>query len=252
MNQIATIDGESVEAADFIKYLKLSGQYDALIEEVLLQRIAVGAAGSEGVAVTEEQVQESADTLRRVMGLHKAKDMLEYLDSQGLDVQDFEKFIYDATLIRQIRGGVASDEAVDGYYSLHEPSFRQADISIIVLERGDEAKANEMAMTLRDIPEDFMPMAIEHSIDDSAKNGGRVGAINHTDLNESIANEIFKASAGDIVGPVLDGDGEFWQIVQVHELRASKNEPGTRSEISKILYDEWLEKVSENVDVKVM
>lgn len=251
MAQVAAINGQPVDATDLVKYLKLSGQYDTLIEELLMQRIAVDAAAAEGIKPTPEQVQDSADKLRRVMGLHKAPDMLDYLDSQGLEVSDFERFMTDATTVRQIRAKVASKEAIDGYYALHEPSFRQADISIIVLDRADEDKAREMAMTLRDIPEDFMAMAIEYSIDESAKNGGRVGLITHSELNESLANEVFKSDKGGVVGPVLDGEGDFWQIVLVNEIRASNNDDDTRQKIAKVLYEEWLENVSNSVEVTI-
>lgn len=253
MSQIATIDGQSIEAVDFIKYLKLTNQYDSLIEEFLLKRVAVNAAPNEGINTTAEQVQDTADKLRRVLGLHRAKDMLEYLDQQGLEVSDFEEFVSGVTTTKQIRDKVASDEAIDGYYALHEPSFRQADISIIVLHNEDEAKAREIALTLQDIPEDFMAMAIEYSVnEDSAKSGGRMGVVNHSELNDALANAVFNAEAGDIIGPMLDADEMFWQIVMVHDLRASADDDSTRRKIAKVLYEEWLEEASSTVDIKVL
>jgi peptidyl-prolyl cis-trans isomerase D len=253
MTQIASIDGQAVEATDFIKYLKLTNQYDTLIEEFLLRRVAISAAPSENAAATDEQVQDTADKLRRVLGLHKAKDMLEYLDQQGLDVSDFEDFVRGVASVRNINEKVASEDEINGYYAKHEPSFRQADISIIVLHKDDEAKANEIAMTAQDIPEDFMAMAIEHSVDDeSVKSGGRMGFVNHNELNDGLANAVFAAEAGDIVGPIPDADESFLQIVMVHEVRASSDDTATRRKIAKALYEEWLEEVSSNVDIKVL
>lgn len=253
MTQIASIDGQAVEALDFIKYLKLTNQYDTLIEEFLLRRVAIAAAPAEDAAATDEQVQDTADKLRRVLGLHKARDMLEYLDQQGLEVSDFEGFVRGVASVRNLNEKVANEEAVNNYYAKHEPSFRQADISIIVLHKDDEAKANEIAMTAQDIPEDFMALAIEHSVDDeSVKSGGRMGFVNHSELSDNLANAVFAAQGGDVVGPIPDADETFLQVVMVHEVRASSDDENTRRKIAKMLYEEWLEEVSSNIDIKVL
>lgn len=253
MTHIASIDGEMVEAEDFIKYLKLTDKYDTLIEEFLLRRVAIANAPAEDAVATDEQVQDTADKLRRVLGLHKAKEMLDYLDQQSLEVADFEEFVRGVATIRNLDAKLANNEQIDAYYAKHEPSYRQADISIIVLHKNDEAIANEIAMTVRDIPEDFMALAIEHSLDDDgAKNGGRMGFINHNELNDSLANAVFAAESGDVIGPVPDADGEFLQIVMVHEIKASSDDEDTRRKIAKVLYEEWLEKISSNIDIKVL
>ena len=57
MNPLVKVDGQAITVDEFIRTLKLSGQYDALIEQIVRDRLTVQAARKAGVQVSEQEIQ---------------------------------------------------------------------------------------------------------------------------------------------------------------------------------------------------
>ena len=85
MTAIVQIDDEVIDIGEFVRLLKLTGQFDGLIEQLVRDKLTVRAAKKHGVVVTDEEIQARADQFRRIRGLHRAADMNNYLDA--LDVE---------------------------------------------------------------------------------------------------------------------------------------------------------------------
>jgi hypothetical protein len=75
MTAIVRIDEEVVDVAEFIRLLKLTGQFESLIEQLVRDKLTVHAAKKQGITVSADEIQERADQFRRVRGLHRATDM---------------------------------------------------------------------------------------------------------------------------------------------------------------------------------
>ena len=75
MTTLVKIDGEEVQLEEFIRVLKLTGQFQELLEQFVRDRLAARGARKAGLRVSEEEIQERADQYRRVRGLHRAVDM---------------------------------------------------------------------------------------------------------------------------------------------------------------------------------
>src|SRR5215471_8127317 len=93
MTAIVRIDDEIVDTGEFIRLLKLNGQFDGLIEQLVRDKLTVRAAKQHGVSVTADDIQTRADQFRRIRGLHRAADMNNYLDALNVSLDEFEKFI---------------------------------------------------------------------------------------------------------------------------------------------------------------
>lgn len=75
MTTLVKIDDGAISVAEFLQTLKLNGQFEGLIEQLVRDRITVQAAKKQGLRVTEEEIQERADQFRRVRGLHRASEI---------------------------------------------------------------------------------------------------------------------------------------------------------------------------------
>ena len=95
MAEVFRIDDEVTDADKFVKLLKLTGRFDSLIEDLVKEKLTSHAAMRHKVTLTEEEIQERADQLRRARGLHRAADMNRYLDNLGVTLDDFEQLIID-------------------------------------------------------------------------------------------------------------------------------------------------------------
>lgn len=239
MTTIAKINDEELSAHDFVKLLKLNDKFDELIEEVMVDKLAVAAAKKQGIVVSIDEVQERADQFRRLLGLHRAKDTSEYLEGIGVTLDDFEQYIKETLYKDKVRDAVCTDQAIEEYFNLNSPKFDSVEISHIVLD--SEAKAKEITALLEDDPDSFKDMVREYSLDEENKDsGGEVGQVMRDTMAEEIEAKIFNASVGDIVGPFNSADGLIFEIFRVTDKHSAKLNESTRKEVEKLVYDEWL------------
>ena len=132
----------SIDTGEFVRLLKLNGQFDSLIEQLVRDKLTVRAAKQHGVVVTAEDIQTRADQFRRIRGLHRATDMNNYLDALNVSLDEFEVFITDTLYQEKMLEQVGTDDAIEEYFKLNSPKFDSIEVSHIVLDT--EGKAKEM------------------------------------------------------------------------------------------------------------
>ena len=59
MTAIVQIDDEVIDAGEFMRLLKLNGQFDSLIEQLVRDKLTVRAAKKHGVVVTAEDIPDA-------------------------------------------------------------------------------------------------------------------------------------------------------------------------------------------------
>jgi len=238
MTAIVRIDDEVVDVAEFIRLLKLTGQFDSLIEQLVRDKLTVHAAMKQGIRVAEGEVQERADQFRRVRGLHRATDMNHYLDALGVSLDEFERFITDGLYQEKMLETIGAPAAIEEYFMLNSPKFDAIEVSHIVLD--DEGKAKEMMSVLQDDPSSFAEMAREHSIADTRDAGGVIGKVLRGSLKPDIEAKIFNASVGDLLGPFASPDRSCYEIFAVSAKYPATLDDDVASEIRRVLREQWL------------
>ncbi|MDR6499801.1 MULTISPECIES: peptidylprolyl isomerase [Burkholderia] len=246
MTAIVRIDDEVIGTDDFIRVLKLTGQFEGLVEQQVRDRLTVIAARKMGMQVTPAEIQERADQFRRVRGLHRAADMNRYLDVFGVSLDEFERFITDTLYQEKTLDTVCSDAAVEAYFKLNSPKFDSIEVSHIVLD--SEGKAREMMALLEDDPGCFGDMAREHSIADTSERGGVIGKVLRGSLKTDIEAKVFNARVGDLLGPFAAPDGAFFEIFSVTAKHPAALDADVASEVRRLLREEWLaERAQEHI-----
>lgn len=238
MAAIVRIDDEVIGIEDFIRTLKLSGQFEGLVEQLVRDKLTVRAAKKQGIAVAADEIQERADQFRRVQGLHRAADMNHYLDALGVSLEEFEVFITDGLYQEKMMAQVCSDKAVEAYFKLNSPKFDSIEVSHIVLDA--EGKAKEMMSVLRDDPDSFAEMAREHSVADTRERGGLIGKVLRGSLKTDIEAKVFNAAIGDLLGPFPSADRSFFEIFAVNGKHPATLDEETSAEVRRLLREEWL------------
>lgn len=238
MTDLIKIDDEVISTEDFVKLLKFTGRFDELLEDIVKDKLTIHAARKQGVEVTPEEIQERADQLRRVRGLHRAVDMNRYLDSTGLTLDDFEQLLTEMLLHEKMSERIGSDEAVEEYFSLNSPKFDCIEVSHIVLD--SEGKAREIMAILEDDPESFEEMAREHSISDTREDGGYIGKVLRGALQTEVEAKVFNASEGELLGPFPSDDEAYFEIFTINAKRPASLTEDTAEEVRRLLKDEWI------------
>lgn len=238
MTVIVRIDDEVIGIEDFVRTLKFTGQFESLIEQLVRDKLTVRAAKKQGIPVSAEEIQERADQLRRVQGLHRATDMNRYLDTLGVSLDEFESFITDSLYQEKMMEQVCSDQAVEEYFKLNSPKFDSVEVSHIVLDT--EGKAKEMISSLRDDPDSFAEMAREHSIADTRERGGVIGKVLRGALKTDVEAKVFNAAVGDLLGPFCSSDRSFYEIFTVSAKHPATLDEDVTVEVRRLLREQWL------------
>lgn len=236
---IARIDDKELTAADLVKYLKLHNKFEEIIEEMILDRVATSEAKKHGTSVSDEELQETFDNVRRLRGLHRAKDTVDFLNSLGLTLEEFQDFLADSLCKDKMLLSVCSDDKMKEYFELHSPRFESVEISHMILDT--EGKAREIRALLEDDPDGFTELAREHSMDiETQHKGGVLGKVMRGSLVPEIEAKIFNTEVGDIAGPFAADDGLYYEIFRVTKKHPATFDDTTRSDIQKTLYNEWI------------
>ena len=238
MTSVVKIDGNAIDLAEFVRTLKLTGQFEALLEQFVRDRLAMLGAKKVGIQVSEAEIQERADQFRRVRGLHRASDTNKYLDAMRITLDEFEAFITASLYQEKMMRKVCDDEAVQGYFKLNSPKFDSIEVSHIVLD--SEPKAKEMIAVLRDDPGSFDEMAREHSIAETRERGGLIGKVLRGSLRPDVESKVFNAAAGDLLGPFASGDRTVFEIFRVNATHPARLDDDTATEVRRLLREEWL------------
>jgi len=238
MTAIVRVDDEDIGVDEFIRALKLSGQFEGLIEQMVRDKLTVHAAKKAGITLAQEEVQERADQFRRVQGLHRAADMNHYLDALGVTLDEFEVFITDSLYQEKMMARVCSDAAVQEYFKLNSPKFDSIEVSHIVVD--GEGKAKELVSFLQDDPDSFADMAREHSVVDTREQGGVIGKVLRGALKTEVEAKVFNAAVGDLLGPFPSADRTFFEIFLVSAKHNATLDGEVASEIRRMLREEWL------------
>jgi parvulin-like peptidyl-prolyl isomerase len=238
MTAIVRIDNEEISVDYFVRILKLTGQFDSLVEQLVRDKLTVRAGMKQGIVVSPEELQERADQFRRVKGLHRAADMNHYLDTLGVSLDEFESFITDTLYQEKTMEQVCNASAVEKYFKLNSPKFDSIEVSHIVLDT--EGKAKEMVSYLADDPDSFSDMAREHSIVDTKEQGGVIGKVLRGSLKSDIEAKVFNAAVGDLLGPYASADNSYYEIFTVTAKHPATLDEETTSEVKRLLREEWL------------
>ncbi len=238
MTTLVKIDDDAISVTEFLQTLKLSGQFEKLIEQFVRDRLTVQTAKKQGIRVSEEELQERADQFRRVRGLHRASETNKYLDAMHISLDELEAFLSDRLYQEKMMAQVCSEQAVQTYFKLNSPRFDSIEVSHIVLDA--EGKAKEMISVLADDPDSFDEMAREHSIVDSREQGGLIGKVLRGSLRTEIEAKVFNAAVGELLGPFASADRTVFEIFRVNAKHPARLDDDTATEVRRLLSEEWL------------
>ena len=240
------LDGEDVSLAAVLKTLKISGNlgfFNDAVTELLVER----GAKAEGLSVTDEELQEAADTLRKGAGLFKAEDTHRWLENRKWSVEDFETGLERRLLRQKLLEKIATREKIDGHFAEHRDQYDRAVLAHIVVP--EKERAEELRSRIGD-GADFTALAREHSVDQgSGALGGELGTVYRGSLQSDVARAIFAAREGDVVGPIHTQEGHH--LFQVRRSVRGELDSAAASVVARKLFAGWLQGQAEDANVEI-
>jgi len=211
------IGQQKISDGDVLKRLKITGLFNEALGSLVRDRAAQQAAATAGVSVSDDELQAAFDDFRCSLDLHKAADTTGWIEAQGLSVEDVEDYLETGLLRQKLAEKLVTDEQVDADYAQNPKQFEFARVSHIVV--ADKGAGEELVMSIREDGEDFAAVARKHSVDEATRVGGGYRGLvtrgNTQGLADDVADRIFSAEVGEVVGPFESDD--TYCIVRVEE-----------------------------------
>lgn len=236
---VAIVDEDVVLESEFNErkasvMQRLQGQYNQLpsedvlnkqiLEQLIVERIELGLAERYEIKVDESEIDEAVGRVLQKNGL--TLDQLQAsLARDGMTMESLRKQLRNDITINHLQQGVVngrikiSDRDIDNFLASTDgkfatsPDFHIGHILIAVASTASEAEIAEAEKLAKSIYEqlekgaDFAQMAITHSKDQAALNGGDIGWRKLAQLPELFAQQMQGLSEGKVTKPFRSGAG---------------------------------------------
>lgn len=229
-----------------------------ILEQLILERVQLQQAKRYEIDPTEEEVNEAIARLAQRGNLTE-QALIEDLKTQGLTLDDLRKKIKTELTMNKLQQGVVNSrirvteqevtnflESTDGKFAT-SPDFHLGHILIAVSSSADPAMVSAAEKEATEIYErlqkggDFEQLAISHSNDQSALQGGDIGWRKLAQLPELFAKQLDSIKTGAVTKPFRSGAG-------FHLLKKIEQRGGGEQLVEQTLARHILVKTSEILD----
>jgi peptidyl-prolyl cis-trans isomerase SurA len=195
-----------------------------VLEQLIVERIEVGLAKRYEIKVEEEEINEAIENVKQKNKWSQTQLEAD-LSRQGLTMQGLREQMHDEIVISHLQQGVInsrlkiSPQEIDNFLASSDgkfatsPDYHIGHILISVTSSADQAaiaaaekKAQEIHQKLQ-TGADFAQLAIAHSNDQSALEGGDIGWRKLAQLPELFGNQLSSLKAGQASTPFRSGAG---------------------------------------------
>ena len=208
-----------------------------IMERLIMDQIILQMGQKMGVKISDEQLDQAIANIAKQnnMTLDQMRSRLAY---DGLNYNTYRNQIRKEMIISEVRNNevrrritILPQEALAKQIGDQNDASTELNLSHILIplpENPTSDQVNEAESQARAIVDqarngaDFGKLAIAHSADQQALNGGQMGWGRIQELPGIFAQALSTAKKGDIVGPIRSGVG--FHILKVNDLRGeSKN-----------------------------
>jgi putative peptide maturation system protein len=212
---------------------------DARIVQRLVDFHLVGEEIRRRAIVPEpEDRQRAVDTFRRVRGLVTAAATQEWLEAQGISHARLEQMGEAQAQTFALRRTIAMEAGLQAYWAAHPGAF---DVAIVArLRLRDRARAQRLADELRGGQLFYAGVEDEFAAGRAMPiTGGMMAVLRRHEMSPTLADAVFLATPGSVVGPI-EGDDSYDLIRVIRVGPASFGDDDTREAIIDAIFAEWL------------
>jgi len=199
-----------------------------------------------GISVTESELQEVIDKVRRELGLEIAANTESWLAANRFSLGDFQSAC--AHLVLQDKIWQSFDEGeVKRHFDENQDDFTR--VTLYGARVRDKATADDIVRRVGSGDSNFHVETMEHSLDsETAPLGGYIGRLTRREVPEEISVSVFSVDPGELIGPIkLDAGFGLFLVSEI--LRPELDD--VKDDVRNRLFDQLLESLLERAVVSV-
>jgi DNA-binding phage protein len=227
------------------RWLNSGGRLQPLLQDYLQDRLVVSAALAAGLTIVSEDVQLAADRFRQANHLSSAEDTHRWLADQQLSLADLEERLETELLITKFQQHLL-DEQGEEYFQAHRAKYDRARLRRLVAP--SEGAACEYLCRVTQEGASLAELARDHDVDPTARGlRGELGLVARWQMPIGVADAVFAAAPGAIVGPIATPQG--FALYQVDEILPAKLDEATADRIREELFQAWVQQRLANIRI---
>lgn len=233
---LVRVDGESVTIEQAVALL------DFIWREVDLTRklvdIALIQIAERELRLVPEpgDLQREMDALRRANGLFTVASFNQWLDANGMTHETLERHLAGEAATSLLKRHV-TENRIEQYFEERRAEFDQ--VRMVRLRFDDEGEANAAAALIRESPESFYEIVEKRFLTGKLTSRNLYLTMRRNAMTDLQADAIFSARVGDVVGPLVSGDG--FDVIRVLRIESAELNEATRGLVADKLFAEWLD-----------
>jgi parvulin-like peptidyl-prolyl isomerase len=226
--------------ADILAYLRRSHKIAEIAASTEYEALILALCEQRGIRVSEEELQAAGNEFRLKHKLLGASETLAWLQEQRITVEDWTQGIRVALLIKNLKEHLFG-ASVDGHYLSNRKDYRRIALSQIVVR--DLTDALKIVSRLQEDKAAFCALAIEYSKGQQSKEKGGFAGIHFlSKVMPEVAQAIYDAKEGDVIGPLETKLG--YHIIKIEKWFPVELNESVREEILESLFKAWLREQS--------
>ena len=235
---------------------------EPLIDKIVDHCLILEYGRDQGITVSDKELDS---VIREIRKDYPNNEFKEVFLQRYIDFEEWKRDLKEELLVKKILSKVSeritpvSFSEIKAYYDAHQKEFKYPQmVQFEQIVTSTEKEAKEVIKRVRD-GEDMAALAREYSIAPEAENGGLVGWVARSELEESMAEMIF-ALPVDKMSPILQTPYGF-HVFKVSGKRPEgpKTLPEAMNEIeAKLLYEkekthykQWMNELRQHFPVKM-
>jgi parvulin-like peptidyl-prolyl isomerase len=225
-----------IEPEEIINFLKSEINLKDICHQILCKRVIARFCMENNISLLEEEIKAEAEKQRRVLGLEKASDTVEWLRDELISAEDWEEGIRSRLLAGKVAEYLFAKE-VEKFYIKNRLEFEQILLYQILVK--DEKLAQELYYQIEEQEISFFAAARIYDVDEKRRlQCGYEGKVYRFSLPPDIAAILFSTSAKQLIGPLKTDQG--YNLFLVEELIPPELDSHRFQEILDNMFQRWL------------
>lgn len=231
------LSSTSIDAAEIVDFLGQELQLREVCQKITCQKIINKAAQARGLTITPEEIRLETDRICDQEHLGNPSTMLTWLADQLIDLSDWEVRIQNRLLADKLAESMFGDEA-KRFFTEHQSDFDQ--ILLYKITVPYERLSQELFYQIEEEEISFYEAAHLYNTDRSCRlYCGYQGIQYRRDLKPEIAETVFNASEGEIIGP-LKASPEAYDLLLVEAFIPAKLTAELHHSLVNQMFEAWL------------
>lgn len=227
-----------ISSTEILDRLILSCQIPLVVREVVRHQIIDRAIQTEGILVSDLELQQAADQFRVQHDLYDPQTTWHWLKKNHLTGDDFERLIYESIAVSKLIHHLF-DDRVAAFFHERQLDYTQAVLYEVLFTDFDTALEVFYAIEEQEIS--FVEVARQYIQEpDLRRRYGYKGILSRKALNSTISAPVFAATPPQVLKPVAIGQNIH--LILVEEIINPQLNEQLHSQILAELFSAWQEK----------